>query len=198
MVRAGAFKFELVEAETKIPFQEHAKAGKFYVEAEPGAEYFLSMQKVDKTETDVCVEYFVDEKKISSCCVQRGKKSIDKRPSYKGLRTVENGVSMHTALEFVKPKFSDSTSSSRGLMMGKVEIKISELQYTGRMKKRRSHKSSSFAAATVDVNGETTSKKKNLRSAEGTINTNNKTLSAMKSEIIVGKHLDTSKFGVLI
>jgi len=198
MVRAGAFKFELVEAETKHPFKEFAHARKVYVEAEPGAEYFLSIQKVDKTERNVFLQYSVDGKKINCGLIFR-KKCISKLPSYRGLRTVENGVSRHTSLEFVKPKFSDSTDSSRGLMMGKVDIKISEFQFKGRMRNRcHNNSKSNFEVATVDVNGETTSKKKNLRSAEGTINTKNKTLSAMEPEIIVGKHLDTSKFGVII
>jgi len=65
MVRAGGFEFALVEAQTKTRFQEHAHGGKTYIEAEPGAEYFISIQKVDKTEGDVCLDYAVDGTKHS-------------------------------------------------------------------------------------------------------------------------------------
>jgi len=191
MVLAAGFKFELVHADSKIPFQEHPHAGKIYVEVEPGAEYFVSIQKVDKTETDVYLGFSVDGGNPLSY-IQYPKKSLDKDPWYRGLMRVENGISSQTALEFVKPKLSDSSNSSERLMMGKVEFKINELTFTGRMVPRY-NASSNFEAATVDVNGTGASKKKNLRSAEGS-NSYNSSISTMIEEIQIGALLDTSKF----
>ena len=189
---AAGFKLELVHADSKTPFQEHSHAGKVYVEVEPGAEYFVSIQKVDKTETDVYVAFSVDGGN-DLCCIKYGKKSLDKEPCHCGVLRVENGVSSHTALEFVKPKLSDSSNSSERLMMGKVEFKVKEVTFTGRMVPRYNSNGSNFEAATVDVNGAGASKKKNLRSAEGT-NSYTKNCGTMTEEVIVGALLDTSKF----
>ena len=196
MVRAGAFKFELVQAETKIPFQEHSHAGKVYVEAEPGAEYFLSIQKVDKTETAVYLSYSVDGG-AALCAVQYSKTCKMEEPEYKGVRSVQNGVSTHTSLEFVKPKFSDSTGSNERLMMGKVEFKVHEMIFTGRKIPRREASGSKFKAATVDTNSNASTKKKNLRSAEGT-NTVSHNYGTMIDEIKIGDLLDTSTFWIIM
>jgi len=194
MVRASGFKFELVDAETKLPFKEHSHGeAKFFVEAEPGAEYFLSIQKMEKTETDVCLFYTVDGT-ATNCQLRYGKKAVDKTPLYKGIRTEENGTSTHTALEFVKPKFSATSGSNSNLGMGNVQMKVYELHYTGRMKERKyKHSSINFEAATVAVDSAVASKKKNLRSGVGTA-TITKRKEKMEPESRKGKHLDTSTF----
>ncbi len=46
MVVEGGFRVELVDANTKIPYKEHTKDGKTYVEGDPDAEYFVSLLKV--------------------------------------------------------------------------------------------------------------------------------------------------------
>lgn len=45
MVRQGDFEVKLVEAQSKVPFKEFSHDGKIYVEAEPGQEYFISIEK---------------------------------------------------------------------------------------------------------------------------------------------------------
>jgi len=183
-----------VQAETKVPFQEHAHAGKVYVEAEPGAEYFLSIQKVDKTETAVYLSYSVDGG-AALCSVQYSKTCKMEEPEYKGVRSVQNGLTTHTSLEFVKPKFSDSTGSNERLMMGKVEFKVHEMIFTGRKIPRREASGSKFKAATVDTNSNASTKKKNLRSAEGT-NTVSHSYGTMIDEAKIGVLLDTGTFWI--
>ena len=46
MVRQGDFEISIVLADTKIPFKEHTKDGKVYVEVEPDEDYFISMKPV--------------------------------------------------------------------------------------------------------------------------------------------------------
>jgi len=187
----GAFKFELVEAETKTPFKEHNHAGKVYVEAEPGAEYFVSIQKLDKTETDVYVGFSVDGG-TDLCCLQYTKTTVDKEPYYLGILRVENGVSTTTALEFVKPTFSESSSMNERLMMGNVVITVKEMVYTGRVIPRFNSNGSKFKAATVDLNNGGASKKKNLRSAEGS-NSFSKNYGDTTYEVEVRDIVDTGK-----
>jgi len=186
MVRAGAFEFALVEAESKVPF----KLGRPTLKQSLVLNTFLSAKKVDKTETDVCLSYSVDGSRIN-CCLPYGKKTVDREPNYKGFRSCENSVSSHTALEFVKPKFSAGTDTERNLAgMGKVEIFVHEFQYTGRMEQPRKS-ISNFNAANVNVDAAVTSKKKNLSSAEGTATIPKHHRTAR--EIKKGRHLNTSK-----
>ena len=46
VVRSG-FEVNLVDATTKIPFKEHEKDGKIYVEMEAEAEYFIAVRRVN-------------------------------------------------------------------------------------------------------------------------------------------------------
>jgi hypothetical protein len=73
------------------------------------------------------------------------------------------------ALKFTKPKISqDGTNVKRGLLMGKVEIKMYEGIFDGYEDQRNCNFSSSFtAAAAVDLNQSGLAKKKSLRSGEG-------------------------------
>jgi hypothetical protein len=72
------------------------------------------------------------------------------------------------ALKFTKPKLSqDGTNVKRGLLMGKVEIKMYEGIFGGYEDQRTSNFSSSFTATAVDFNQTGLVKKKSLRSGEG-------------------------------
>ena len=46
MVVYRGFSVQLVDAETKEPFKEFSKDNKHYAEVEPGAEYFIRLQRV--------------------------------------------------------------------------------------------------------------------------------------------------------
>jgi hypothetical protein len=72
------------------------------------------------------------------------------------------------ALKFTKPKISqDGANVKRGLLMGKVEIKMYEGMFDGYEDQRNCTFSSSFTAAAVDLNQSGLVKKKSLRSGEG-------------------------------
>ena len=48
MVVRNGYQVQLVDARTKIPFKEHEKDGKIYVEAEPDAEYFIAIRRISE------------------------------------------------------------------------------------------------------------------------------------------------------
>lgn len=164
----------------------------YVVEAEPGAEYFIAIQKLEKTETNVRLNYAVDGKKINAA-LNYSKTEIDKKPRFKGIRSEINGVSTHDSLVFVKPRISESSVETCNLCMGKVEVKLREFTYTGQMRMRGSGRSESkFAAASVALNQAGVAKKKNLRSEKGT--TTITKVHHYRRDVVVGNHLDTSKF----
>jgi hypothetical protein len=164
MVQHGDFKIELVYADTKMPFKEHIKDGKIYVEVEPDVEYFISVQQTGASRGGNTVMMFsVDEQELGYC-LQNSQRTD--QPSYDGLWTLQNGVSTMKALKFTKPRVSaDGTNVKRGLLMGKVEIKMYEGISNGY--EVQPDFSSSFSAAAVDLNQSGLAKKKSLRSGEG-------------------------------
>jgi hypothetical protein len=177
MVQSGDFKIELVYADTKMPFKEHTKDGKIFVEVEPDVEYFLSIQQNGTSRGGVTLLNFsVDGKNLGF--EQRNTRCTDE-PTYKGIWSRENGVSTMKALKFTKPLISqDGTNVTRGLLMGKVEI----MMYDGIRNGYKDHQkdiTSTFTAAAVDINQSGLAKKKSLRSGEGEI-TETKNLSTKR------------------
>jgi hypothetical protein len=166
MVQREDFKIELVYADTKLPFIEHVhtKDGKIYVEVEPDIEYFISIQQTGTGRgAHTLSKITVDDQDVGYQCTMS--KRMDK-PMYCGLWTKEKGLSTMKAFKFTKPKLSeDGTNVKRGLLMGKVEIKMYEGTFGG-YKDARDF-SSSFAASAVDFNQSGLAKKKSLRSGEG-------------------------------
>lgn len=200
MVVAGSFKFELVEASTKIPFKEHYKDGNTYVEAEPGAEFFISVHKTAKTETDVVCTYRIDDGVVNGG-VWYSKAFVGTVPLYFGIRSDGDGDShtAQTALMFVNPKIfhGSSHANSSNLLMGKVEVELREPIYTGRMVSTNNDRSRSsscqFEPVSVDANHAAAGKKKNLRSDRGqTIATSIPKVPERK-EYSYGGILETSK-----
>jgi hypothetical protein len=164
MVQRGDFKIEIVYAETKVPFKEHTKDGKIYVEVEPDVDYFISIQKTATGQGDCTLsQIFVDDEFLGYQCPALIRTD---KPKYNGLWTQEKGLSSMKALKFTKPKISeDGTNVKRGLLMGKVEIKMYQGIFNGY--KHPSDFSSSFTASAVDFNQSGLAKKKSLRSSEG-------------------------------
>jgi hypothetical protein len=165
MVQLGNFKIELVYADTKMPFKEHTKDGKIYVEVEPDVDYFISIQQTGSSRGGVTVsKFFVDEQDLH---FKHTSSKCHDQPSYRGITSLENGVYTTKALKFTKPRISaDGTNVNRRLLMGKVEIKMYEGIFD-RITDQRKDFSSSFSAAAVDLNQSGLAKKKSLRSGEG-------------------------------
>jgi hypothetical protein len=94
------------------------------------------------------------------------------------------------ALKFTQPKLSaDGANVKRGLLMGKVEIKMYEGIFDGHEDQRICNFSSSFTADTFDLNQSGLAKKKCLRSDEGeTVETSQ--TAAMQPKFKAGALLD--------
>jgi hypothetical protein len=164
MVQRGDFKIELVYADTKLPFIEHTKDEKIYVEVEPDIDYFISIQQTGTGRgAHTLLKIIVDEQDLGYQYPNLKRKA---EPMYCGLLTKEKGLQNMKALKFTKPKISQNgTNIKRGLLMGKVEIKMYEGVIQGYQGPRDF--SSSFAASAVDLNQSGLAKKKSLRSGEG-------------------------------
>jgi hypothetical protein len=164
MVQRGDFKIELVYADTKLPFIEHTKDEKIYVEVEPDIEYFISIQQTGTGRgVHTLSNITVDEQDLGYS--YPSSRRMDE-PMYCGILTKEKGLQNMKALKFTKPKISeDGTNVKRGLLMGKVVIHLREGVFGGYEEARNF--SSSFAASAVDFNQSGLAKKKSLRSGEG-------------------------------
>jgi hypothetical protein len=167
MVQRGNFKIELVYADTKLPFIEHTKDGKIYVEVEPDVEYFISIQQTGKSSGGATMAtFFVDGKELGYNYSGLKRRS---RPSYKGILSREQGSQSMKALKFTRPRISqDGTNVNRNLLMGKVEIMLYEGIPNG-YKGKRGDFTSKFSATAVDLEQSGLAKKKSLRSGEGEV-----------------------------
>jgi len=189
MVRHGDFTVQLIDAESKIAFPEHTKDGKIYVEVEPDTEYFISIQKTGNTVPGYCLcKFLVDEQDLGYLRSYSGNKK-DESPTYSGVWHLKNGVSTHQALKFIKPSISAGNGASR-LLMGKVEVHIHEGIFRG-YRQRTAVRNGSFKAASVGLNQGAASKKKSLRSDEGTTTLAKTEVSNQEANFKSGKHLDT-------
>ena len=128
MVFRSGFEVQLVSADTKIPFKEHEKDGKIYVEAEPDAEYFIAIRRVDMSGSPVIKSYYyIDGNFLGYYSFH---KSVQKEPSYQGVFSRTNGVAKTSSLKFSKPKAASDGDGYRG-GMGKAEIKLYEAISSG-------------------------------------------------------------------
>jgi hypothetical protein len=119
MVVQGDFTILLVNADSKEPFKEHTKNGKVYVEAEPGAEYFISVQRTgNATAEDRVLAYFVDEVDLNFRRTFLGDLSMSE-PKLEGFWSRTDGVESSRALKFFAGEGSECVT-------GKVEIKVFE------------------------------------------------------------------------
>ena len=113
VVRSG-FEVQLVSADTKIPFKEHVKDGKIYVEAEPDAEYYIAIRRVNMEGPPVITSYYyVDEAYLGyTCHHERAEAEL----AYRGVWSRFNGVSTNTAFQFAKPSRAVNREGYRGVM----------------------------------------------------------------------------------
>lgn len=122
MVNLGPFSVQLLHAESKMPFKEHLHNGQAYVEAEPNADYFISIKMGDSNPPNVCVTFTVDGQSLNYNW--RPGKSF----GHVGLWQIENGNNFHRALRFVKPKVG--TKSDAYDEYGKIKIDMYEAKNT--------------------------------------------------------------------
>ena len=166
VVRSG-FEVQLVDAKTKLPFKEHEKDGKIYVEAEPDAEYFIAIRRIDAPGIPVIQSYFYVDG--TSLGYHSNHTKVEMTPSYKGIFSRTNGISKTISLKFSKPKLAKDRDGYRG-GMGKVEVKIYEGVFKG-MKTHFSDISSDFESAVAGAANAGDGKKKFLLSTKGTTTT---------------------------
>ena len=188
MVVQNGFKIEIVDANnTQRSFPEHCKDGKTYVEAEPDAEYFISVQKIGPVTSsadrnDMILEICVDGQCLG-WKIGLYRWNIDKTPHLYGLCTVHNGIRTSTALKFVKPSIcpvetNSSASPSPLVMTGKIKCYIFEADIEQRTSyssfsspRRQRNYRATMEARPVNVphgSGENF-KRKNTRSEAGSV-----------------------------
>lgn len=192
MVQQGDFVVQLVDAETKQPFKEHTtEDGKVYVEVEPDAEYFISVQKVGTSHPGASyLKFVIDEKEMKYFLARSGHK-VEASPSLCGLLRIENGTSFHNALKFEKPNVQEGKGGSN-LLMGKVEVKIHDGVFQGYQVKDEGYSfSTSIATADVGKQHASVATKKSLRTGEGSATTKATSYTGRKSIYIPGDHLYT-------
>ena len=132
MVVAGDFSAQLVNAETKEPFQEHfGEKGEAYSEIEPDCEYFIQFQMLGDGDAKkkVCVQVAVDGTLMES-------RTIVNRKSGKvhlGMLSRENGNTISKAFALRSPtvRYNDNLKKDACMPIGSVSIRISEAAYYG-------------------------------------------------------------------
>jgi hypothetical protein len=122
VVRSG-FEVQLVYADSKTPLKEFEKDGKIYVEAEPDAEYFISIRRIDRSGPPTIISYYYIDGSFLGYTSTFS--SVMPNPSYKGLFSRNNGVLKNVALKFSKPQIAkDGDKEGYRGGMGKAEIKL--------------------------------------------------------------------------
>ena len=124
MVRQGYFEIELINAETKIPFQEHTHTdGRTYAEVEPDIDYFLHVRSHQYNK--VVFRFSVDGKDLDY--VQSSGKSNGWRE--RGLWKRHDGIQSFKALWFNKLYNRNNQVGDgqyEGHWTGSVELKVFE------------------------------------------------------------------------
>jgi hypothetical protein len=165
MVVQGDFTILLVNADGEEPFKEHTKDGEVYVEAEPGAEYFISVQRTgNATARDLVLNYFVDDADLEFETSFFGVLSASE-PKLEGLWSRTNGVESRRALKFVAPPKRWGEGSAR--ITGKVEIKVFEGVHPRELDCFDCFAPVPLTAAAVDLSQLVAGKGKRVRTGEG-------------------------------
>ena len=185
---------ELIDAETKAPYQEHVDHhGKTYAEVEPDTDYFLRVSSYDPRR--VAVKFVVDGNDLGykSALHQYGGAQT------RGLLHTENGISHHTALRFnslfssQKTAAAASSDPSEGHWTGCVEMKIYEripVEGTPRSTTKRDFSSKWNPNTEHVLEGLTvSSNKKSVNSKEGTAITTKEVSSGVRTKYKLGLKL---------
>ena len=95
----------------RIPFQEHTRGTKTYVEVEPDEEYFISIDKIRRSTHRLYTDYYVDGKSLHFH-VTWERDCISDSPRIVGIHSRENGIKTTHALKFVKATFTSAASNN--------------------------------------------------------------------------------------
>ena len=168
MVVFNDFEFQIVSARDKIPFKEHKKGYKTYVEIEPDAEFFLSVRKVSTNKAVHVCTCMVDGKYLGYHSIYDDPKP---QANFLGIFSRWEGVEQNKALKFVKTSFAshDNAIGSSMSGMGVVELDVYNGVFFGTEKILYNDlKALPIAPSTIKIDGQAVvTKKKNLRSGEG-------------------------------
>ena len=179
MVVVNNFKFQIVSTEddNKTPFKEwESKTNlKTYVEVEPDAEYFLSVEMVQASSTSLLCVYYVDGKCLGYYDAFPANRKLG--PIFRGIFSRSNStVTTMKALKFVKASFHSSNKEDRvgfgseiGAGMGIIEMKVYQAIENGYTSTGNEKSfASSFTTSSIDIeDGAVVTMKKNLRTGEG-------------------------------
>ena len=205
MVVVKDFEFQIVSTEddNKTPFKEWESKTNLetYVEVEPDAEYFLSVEKVQLSSTSLYCEYYVDGKFLGYYDAFPVNRNLG--PRFRGIFSRSNSsVETMKALKFVKASFHSSNKEDRvgfgseiGAGMGIIEMKVYqaiENGYTATGNEKSF--ASSFTTSSIDIeDGAVVTMKKNLRTGEGnkSVVTKASNMNGVKMTYLKGLHLYT-------
>jgi len=191
MVAIQDFEFKIVstnddESGVKIPFQEHSKNNKTYIEVEPDAEYFLSVRQIRSSSTPLYTTYSIDEQNLDfHYSWSWGTHPLNVDPQLIGIWSYTNGIETYKALKFVSATFTtydNKTGSIPSSMtgMGKIQMEVYHGIFQG-MERRQNYVVADLETSPIDVDRNNSdayvTKKKNLRSAVG-----NTTMVSFKNE----------------
>jgi hypothetical protein len=176
MVVVHGFDVQLVDAFTNNPFPLHEGLdGKFYVEVEPDAEYFVVARKVQTTATKVVlVEHMVDGKEIPGSAIFQYLEALGAERKL-GIRQFHaDGTSSNRSFRFMKPPINPSLAKSSAAAvtsMGDAEVRFFEgsalVHSTPISNIAAAAASPKFMLSSIS-HAEAMDKKKAIRSGEGT------------------------------
>jgi hypothetical protein len=185
------FSVELVEAETKKPFKEHRKDGKYYVEVEPDIEYYIHLQRVVPTQGTVRCEFKVDDQDLGYNVLFYKENGTDS--GYYGVWKLQDCISTFTALKVMQPKrqLNDSFDKTPLLLMGKVQVLLYEGISDGSKFTDKDFSSPFAGCAKVECPTNAQDKKMIFRSKKGASTIKTPHPLAPRDNIRRGKLLDT-------
>ena len=170
MVKKGRFTVELVSADTKVAFQEHAKGQETFVEVEPEAEYFvrLSVDAGPKVRGKISVDG-----KGLGYITNIGTPATTSSHNC-GLYSFDGISSTVKALMFAKAKIfnsgnDDDTKEKKPFWTGNVTVEIFELFETGTTYTAPTHNNTWKGGDVGFVIGQADPKKKGVMTAEGNL-----------------------------
>jgi hypothetical protein len=132
VVRYG-IEVRIVHADTKIPLKEHIKGGKVFAEAEPNADYYISVQRVTMKKRKYSVilsGYKVDGECLGFTYQHHG---IASQPTYIALCNREGSLETTTALRFAKPSALTNGKDYKD-SVGKVQVYLYRGHFQGNAK----------------------------------------------------------------
>ncbi|GKY92223.1 hypothetical protein MPSEU_000193500 [Mayamaea pseudoterrestris] len=165
MVIRSGFEVQLVHADSKLPFKEHEKDGKIYVEVEPDAEYFIAVRRVDMSGPQAILgSYKLDGKALGYYSTHT---AVETMPRFLGIVSRTNGIEKKNAFRFSKPRMATNGGGFGGTM-GSADI---HQLYEGMLfgLKPVADFTTTFDAASAGAANAATGKKKFLLSTSGSM-----------------------------